>query len=132
MITKKIKELESLQAKAADLQSQIESERKSELAILPQEYGYASLKEFIKALKEAAGSRRKGPGRKVASKKSASRSGKRTYTKITPEIKAKVIAAVKADKTGSAIVKEYGLSLPSVQNIKKEAGLVKTRVLADA
>ncbi|MEK7234874.1 MAG: helix-turn-helix domain-containing protein [Elusimicrobiota bacterium] len=132
MITKKIKELESLRSKAADLQSQIESERKSELAILPHEYGYDSLKEFIKALKAAAGSRRKGRGRKMTSKKAASKSGKRTYTKITPVMKAKVIAAVKADKTGSAIVKEFGLSLPSVQNIKKAAGLVKKRVLVAA
>lgn len=123
MIAKKIKELVSLQAKAADLQSQIESERKAELAALPREYGYASLKEFIKALKEAAGSRRKGPGRKTAS-----RSGKRAYTKITPEIKQKVIAAVKADKSGAAVAKECGISLPSVQNIKKAAGLVKARV----
>jgi DNA-binding CsgD family transcriptional regulator len=30
-------------------------------------------------------------------------------------------------KTGSAIAKEVGISLPSVQNIKKAAGLVNKR-----
>jgi len=81
-------------------------------------------------LKAAAGSRRKGPGRKATSKKATSKSGKRAYTKITPEIKQQVISAVKADKSGATIAKEFGISLPSVQNIKKAAGLVKTRVPA--
>ena len=132
MITTKIKELVALQAKAENLQSQIESERKSELAALPHAYGYASLKEFIKALKAAAGSQRKSPGRKATSKKATSKSGKRAYTKITHEIKQQVIAAVQADKSGAAIAKEFGISLPSVQNIKKAAGLVKTRVAVAA
>jgi len=33
----------------------------------------------------------------------------------------------KAGKTGSAIAEELGISLPSVQNIKKALGLVKAR-----
>jgi transposase len=41
-----------------------------------------------------------------------------------------VIAAVQEGKSGAEISKSLGLSLPSVQNIKKEAGLVKARAAA--
>jgi DNA-binding CsgD family transcriptional regulator len=38
-----------------------------------------------------------------------------------------VKAAVEAGRTGAQIAKEFGISVPSVQNIKKELGLVKKR-----
>ena len=47
--------------------------------------------------------------------------------KITPEIVEKVKALATAGKTGSAIAKATGISLPSVQNLKKKLGLVKAR-----
>ncbi|MCF3648488.1 helix-turn-helix domain-containing protein [Synoicihabitans lomoniglobus] len=122
MVTDKIKELQALQAKAAELQKSIEVERTQELAALPAKFGY-DLPGFLKAVKAAAGSKTRG--RKA--KASAAPSGKRTRTKITPELKAKVKAAVEAGKTGSAIASEFGISVPSVQNIKKEFGLVKER-----
>ncbi|GAB1488649.1 hypothetical protein MASR2M8_10950 [Opitutaceae bacterium] len=122
MVIEKIQELNALQAKAAKLQAAIETERTAELAALPAKYGYDSVKAFIKALKAAVGSgrRKRGAGKKAAG-------GKRKRAKITPELKAQVKAAVEAGKTGSAIAKEFGISLPSVQNIKKELGLVKAR-----
>ncbi len=51
----------------------------------------------------------------------------RTRAKITPETKEKVRALVAEEKTGAEIAKALGISLPSVQNIKKELGLVKKR-----
>lgn len=122
MVIEKIQELSALQAKAAKLQAAIETERTAELAALPGKYGYDSVKAFIKALKAAAGGgrRKRGAGKKAAG-------GKRKRAKITPELKAQVKAAVEAGKTGAAIAKELGISLPSVQNIKKEFGLVKAR-----
>ncbi len=122
MVIEKIQELSALQAKAAKLQAAIETERTAELAALPGKYGYDSVKAFIKALKAAAGGGRRKRG---AAKKAAG--GKRKRAKITPELKAQVKAAVEAGKTGAAIAKELGISLPSVQNIKKEFGLVKAR-----
>jgi hypothetical protein len=121
MVIEKIQELSVLQAKAAKLQAAIETERTAELAALPGKYGYDSVKAFIKALKAAAG----GAKRKRGAKKAAP--GKRKRAKITPELKAQVKGAVEAGKTGAAIAKEFGISLPSVQNIKKEFGLVKAR-----
>jgi hypothetical protein len=60
-----------------------------------------------------------------APKAPGKRRGKRA--RITPELKAQVKASVEAGKTGAVIAKELGISLPSVQNIKKEFGLVKAR-----
>lgn len=127
MVTEKIQQLAALQAKAAKLQASIESQRDAELAALPGKYGYDSLPAFIRALKAASSGRgsRKRRGPKPGGKKKGGRRRKRA--KITPELKAQVKGAVEAGKTGAAIAKEFGISLPSVQNIKKELGLVKKR-----
>ena len=123
MVTDKIKQLQELKIRAAKLEASVIAEREEALDTLPESYGYASLKDLIKALKAASGGKRKKP-RKV---KKAKRVAKRKRAKITPEMKEQLKAAVAAGKTGSAIAKELGISLPSVQNIKKELGLVKAR-----
>lgn len=128
MVTEKIKQLQELQAQAANLQQSIEAERTKELAALPAQYGFDSVESFIKAVRAAGG---KGKGKRGRKPKAAA-GGKRSRTKITPELKQKVIAAVNAGKTGAAIASEFGISLPSVQNIKKEAGLVKARGAGEA
>jgi transposase-like protein len=125
MVTDKIKQLQELQAQAANLQQSIEAERTKELAALPTQYGFDSVESFIKAVRAAGG---KGKGKRGRKPKAASSGGgKRSRTKITPELKQQVVAAVNAGKTGAAIAGDFGISLPSVQNIKKEAGLVKAR-----
>ena len=129
MVTDKIKELENYKSKVADLEKSIASQLEAELASLPGKYGFASVQEFARAVTKAAGSKtakKKGKrGRPAAA--AASSGGKRKRAKITPELKAEVKSAVEAGKTGAAIAKEFGISLPSVQNIKKEFGLVKAR-----
>ena len=128
MVTDKIKELQELQAKAAELQQAIESERTRELAALPAKYGFADVNAFIKAVKSAAAPSGKPRGRKPkGAAKAAKPAGKRTRAKITDELKAQVKAAVEAGETGAAIAERFGISVPSVQNIKKEFGLVKAR-----
>jgi transposase-like protein len=123
MVTDTVKELQAAKAKVAALEQSFAKELNQKLAKLPSEYGFDSLATFIKALKDAAGGRR---GRKPG--KVAGKAGKRSKrAKITPELKDKVKAAVNAGKTGAAIAKEFGISLPSVQNIKKAFGLVKKR-----
>ena len=129
MVTDKIAQLKALQAQAADLQRAIEEERARELAALPSRYGFDSVESFIKAVKASASSGKKR-GRKAAAKAAAP--AKRTRTKITPELKEGVKEAVEAGKTGAAIAAEFGISLPSVQNIKKEFGLVKARTTEEA
>jgi hypothetical protein len=118
MITQKIKELEELKARAATLEAAIETERAAELAALPGHYGYSDINKFISALKKAFGAREGGD-------KASAAGGKRIRSKITPEIKEQVKTAILEGKSGIAIAAGLGISLPSVQNIKKELGLVK-------
>lgn len=141
-LTKQIKALEELKAEALKLEQSIINRRPSELAGLPEAYGFKSLNDFIKAVKAAYG---KGGKRKVV-KAAAPKSGKRgrpakaaapkkekkarTRARITDEIKAQVKALVEEGKSGSQIAKAIGISLPSVQNIKKAFGLVKSKAAA--
>ena len=123
--TDQIAELEKQKAKLAQAEAKLAADRVSALAKLPGDYGYSNLNDFIKALKASAGKGKKAKGAKKAAK--APKAEKRTRAKITPELKQQVIAAVQAGQSGAEIAKSFGISLPSVQNIKKEAGLVKAR-----
>jgi len=123
----KINQLEAAKAKVAELEKSVLSEREQALASLPRDFGFDNLNAFIKALKAAAS--KSGKGRRTATKGAkAPKAGKRSRTKITPELKQQVIAAVQEGKSGSEIAATFSISLPSVQNIKKEAGLVKARI----
>ncbi|MDP1578798.1 MAG: helix-turn-helix domain-containing protein [Candidatus Didemnitutus sp.] len=94
------------------------------LLVLPAKYGFRSMDSFIAALQQAAGGSSTAPKTKVTVAKST---GRKPRAKITAETKAKVKEMVKAEKTGTQIAKALNISLPSVQNIKKELGLVKKR-----
>jgi hypothetical protein len=119
MVTDKLKQLTEYQTKVAELQSSIEEERKKALAHLHEEYGFKTPAELIKALRAAtgAGSGRRGRG--------AAR--RRKHARITPELRQKIKVALQGGKTGVKVAEEFGISLPSVHNIKKEFGLVKAR-----
>jgi hypothetical protein len=128
--TDQLAELEKAKAKLAQAEAKLSADRVAALAKLPGDYGYTNLNDFIKALKSAAGKAKKGKKAKVATAPKVAKPAKRTRAKITPELKAQVIAAAQEGKTGAEIAKAFGVSLPSVQNIKKEAGLVKARSAA--
>jgi len=119
MVTEKIKKLADYQGKVAELQKQIARERTKALAYLHEKYGFESAKELIKAIRVAAGSAGKRRGRKAGRH--------RRHARITPEMKNKIKGAIQAGRTGARIAQEFGISLPSVYNIKKAFGLVKTR-----
>ena len=117
MIQKKLKELKEAKGKVSQLEQTIEAERKKALAALPSQYGYDDVATFIRAVKAAAGGR-------SAPKKGG---GRRKRAIINAETKKRVKALHQAGKTGAAIASEVGISVPSVQNIKKEQGLTKPR-----
>jgi DNA-binding NarL/FixJ family response regulator len=127
MVTDAVKELQAAKAKVAALEQSLAKELKQKLANLPSEYGFDSLPAFIKALKDVSGAPRPGrkPGKVAGTPGKPAKRSKRA--RLTPELKNEVKAAVAAGKTGAAIAKEFGISVPSVQNIKKEFGLVKKR-----
>lgn len=124
MLTNRLKELEMARAKLAQLEAQVAADRSAELASLPGQYGFESMNEFIDALRSTGGKRR---GRKAGKATMTSGGKRRTRAKITDETRAQVKKMVEAEKTGSEIAKSLGISLPSVQNIKKALGLVKKR-----
>ena len=124
MVTTKLKQLEAVRAKLAHLEKTVETELRQELATLHEQYGFTDLKSFFKAVRAATGSGIRKAGRP---KKTAASPKTRKRAKITAAIRARVKKLVKAGKTGSQIAKDVGVSLPSVQNIKKAAGLVKSR-----
>jgi hypothetical protein len=126
MITKKMQQLEAAKAKIANLENAIAAELGQELARLPAKFGFSDVKSFLKAVKAAGGGKRRGKAAK-ATKKSAGGKKRRTRAVITDATRAEVKKLVEAGKTGGQIAKAVGISLPSVQNIKKALGLVKKR-----
>ena len=117
MVTDKIKQLADYQNKVATLEKEIARERARTLAKLHEKYGYGSAEELIQALRAATGGKR--PGRKAGRH--------RKHARITPELRGQIKAALEDKKTGGQVAAEFGVSLPSVYNIKKAAGLVKAR-----
>lgn len=154
MVTDKIKELEAARAKLATLEQSIAAELNRELAGLPAKYGFDSADDFARAVKSAGGSGgggggggaasgngRRGPRRArrgrppgstakaAAGAGTGARSGRKRRRRavITDETRGQVKKMVESGKTGNEIAKSLGISLPSVQNIKKALGLVKKR-----
>lgn len=122
-IISRAKKLAVLQDKVALLQEQVDSDRAKALSTLHEQYGFADADELIKAIRAAAGSHRgHRPGR--SAKKAG---GHKKHARITAAIKAEIKAALQAGKTGGEVAAKYGVSLPSVYNIKKAFGLVKAR-----
>ena len=125
MVSKQIKELEVTKAKIISLERAIAKRLHKELATLHDKYGFPTIKEFIAAVKYAA---TPGSAMKAARYKPAKAGAKRRKRAvITDETRASVKKLAEAGKTGSQIAKSLGISLPSVQNIKKALGLVKAR-----
>lgn len=126
MLTDKIKELDATRTKLAALEESIANDLKRELASLPGRYGFANTADFVAAVKAASGKRR---GRKARSGNAASKAGgkRRKRATITDEIRGLVKKLAEQGKSGAEIAKAVGISLPSVQNIKKALGLVKSR-----
>jgi hypothetical protein len=124
MVTAKIKQLNEFQAKVDALKKAISSQLKHDLSSLHKKYGFESPLALIEAIKASAGGKRPGRVAKAAPKGGKK---KRKRAKITPEMKHKLKGMVESGKTGTVIAKSLGISLPSVQNIKKELGLVKAR-----
>jgi hypothetical protein len=132
-ITTKIKELNEARATVAQLEQVVAAELNSELAALPAQYGFASVADFVAAFEKAAGKRRgRKPGKAkaeaaptaAAKPEASAKKKRRTRAVITDATRDEVKKLVAAGKTGAEIAKAVGISVPSVQNIKKALGLV--------
>jgi len=114
MVTEKVKQLAALEAKAKKLRAVIARELRYELSGLPAKYGFESVREFERAVRIASGAKKVPKRRK-------------RRVRVTPEVKAAVVRALKDGKTAAAAAKEGGVSLSSVHLIKKATGLVKAQ-----
>ena len=115
MVTNKIKALGAGRANITKLEQATAAPQSKKLATLPAKFGFSDAAAFIRAFRGATGGVTAGKGKRH----------KRTV--ITDEIKGKVKAMIVAGKTGAEISSTVGISLPSVQNIRKELGLTKSR-----
>lgn len=106
MLTDQLKELQAAKAHVVELEQKVAAERKQALAALPAQYGFADMASFILALRETAGRKR---------------------ARITDAQRSEVKRLLAVGQTGAEISATTGLSLPSIQAIKKSLGLVKAR-----
>jgi hypothetical protein len=127
MVTKQIKELVATKAKIVALEKSIAKRLQKELASLHDKYGFPSVMEFISALKFSSSPASARKGRRGNAAKAVPGAKRRKRAVITDETRASVKKLIESGKTGSQIAKTLGISLPSVQNIKKAQGLVKAR-----
>lgn len=97
----------------------LESKLHAELSKLPRKFGFSNVEAFIAELRRASGASKL---RKVGKT-----GGRKKRAKITDVTRQKVKALVAAKKTSAAIARQLGISVPTVQNIKKALGLVKAR-----
>lgn len=124
MVTDKMQKLLKYQKQMAKLEKELASYN-SKLLALPAKHGFKSMDAFVDALRAAQGA--SGKARAARPGKARAASGRKPRVTITAETKQKVKAMVGDGKTGGQIAKALNISLPSVQNIKKELGLVKKR-----
>ena len=123
-----IKQVEAARAKLAALEKAASAEQNKVLAALPAKLGYADVKSLIAALQAVEGPQHKGPAAKADAAKAPAKGRKRrTRAVVTDATRAEVKKLVEAGKTGGEIAKIVGVSLPTVQNIKKALGLVQKR-----
>lgn len=135
MLTSKIKELAQYKAKVASLESAIETARLNQLRNLHTEAGFDSREELIAALRGLGKGKRKGrrgrPAKKAAAKKKTAgrkgKKGRKGRAVITPALRSRIEAAARGGATGQAIARKFDVSLPTVQNIKRAAGLTRKK-----
>jgi DNA-binding NarL/FixJ family response regulator len=124
MITEKLQELNALKSRIAALEQEVGGQRSAELAALPAQYGFEDARAFTAAVLSASRGRR---GRPAKTAKLTTTSGRKPRAKVTAQTRAGVKKLTRAGKTGSAIAEALGISLATVQNIKKASGLVAKR-----
>jgi hypothetical protein len=130
MITQTLQKIAELRAQADALEAKVAAARAKELATLPAKYGFDTAADFIAAVTTAAAGGQKSAKVSVAAKPAGKKRRKRAV--ITDSTRDEVKKLVLAGKTGAVIAKTVGISLPSVQNIKKALGLVGKAVQAKA
>lgn len=140
MISNTLKAIEATKAKLASLEKKAAAEQRKRIVNLHKDAGFETREDLIAALQELGGAPKTKRGRKAkkVAKKAAKKGAKKAVapkgakkrakrTVITDELRKGIIAALKAGEKGTAVAKNFGISVPSLHNIKKAAGLTKAR-----
>ena len=114
--------MSALRAEVNRLEEQKQARRADLLQALPVQLGLDSIDDLIHQLAVYA-----SPGLKAAV--AAAQAGQRTPRpyragRLTPEAKAKIIAALKGGRKGTDLAREFNISHPMIQYLKKGDGLV--------
>jgi len=120
--------LQKAEAQVEQLRKRATSERAKHLEGLHVSFGFASRTELIEALVALNGTRRRGSARTATTSSkthAVARKGKRA--RLSAEMKAGIVEAIKAGESGVDIAKRFSISGQTVQNVKKAAGLVQER-----
>jgi hypothetical protein len=126
-------ELGKVERRRARLEKQIQSRTARQYAALPARVGLKSIDALILSLAPYASPRLRGRlggnGAETSSAAPGKRRGNKSKgTRYTAAVKAAVKAAlVKGGKTAAQISKEYGPSVFSINDWKKQWGLAKSR-----
>jgi hypothetical protein len=128
-VSSKLAEISALQNRLQTLQTEATTEINNNLRALPAQFGFADVNTFIRAVrnahKDAKPAGRKT--RKVKKARKAKNGARKARASITPEKRALIIADLTAKMPGLDVASKHGISLATVQNIKKAAGLVTER-----
>jgi hypothetical protein len=123
---KTLADLQKAEAHLAELRKRAVAERSTVLQNIHGELGFASRGELIAALRSLEGptpaARQREQGVEPRNAEQA-----RRRVRIDDELRAKVVAALRHGETGTSVAQRFGISLPSVHNIKKAAGLTHSR-----
>lgn len=98
-----------------DLQDELIQAQQKKFDRLHEELGMESKEELLEALGVKTG----------RAKRTTQRSGR--GNRIPDEVRSQVEEALKEGETGVSIARRFGVSLPWLQGVKKELGLVKPR-----
>lgn len=106
-----------------------ESAKRRALATLHTELGYSSGKALAEAILEAT----EGASRRTsnAQSKTPSAQPKRRGRGLNPEHKQSIADALKAGANGTQVARDFGVSYPTVHEIKKSLGLVQARAASN-
>lgn len=121
--------LHKAEAHVQRLRQRAANERAGHLKGLHTSFGFASRRELIDALAalDGSGKQRGRPKGATSGAATAGAAKKGKRVRVTPEMKAEIIKALKAGASGEAVAKQFGVSSQTVHNVKKAAGLVQAR-----
>lgn len=120
-----ISQLHEAEERVRELRGKLSQERKALLGSLHSTLGYPSREDLVQALRALEGPQRRGRKPRAASVSGSPAPGKRA--RVTAEMRDGIVKALKEGHPGQAVAKRFGVSLPTVYNVKKAAGLVTSR-----